>query len=352
MTPDFYKHIIRVLILCPLVFCMTSIISCTNKELNTRKNETLTYPNYFPKPKIPTRNPQTKAGVLLGKRLFFDKTLSASKQVSCASCHKPELSFSDGKALSSLGVSGNILKRNTPALINLAWMNELFWDGGVHNLESLPFAALTSPDEMGADLFMVSKNLNQDKTYKKMFFEAFAIDSISSAYISRALAQYQRTLIYNNSKYDAYLKGKRELSMNEIKGLEVFEDKCASCHIPPLFTDNSFHNIGLDTIFPQRDLNVLKGRARITQDSLDLGKFKTPSLRNLKFTVPYMHDGRFATLGDALNHYQKGIAPSLTLDSVLLDFSIDHAEKKFLIAFLNTLNDEDLISEASSLEKN
>lgn len=321
-----------------------ALLSCTTNEKDTRNYIELEYPNYFPSPNLIKRNPLTEEGVALGKKLFFDTSLSSNNKVSCATCHKPELAFSDGQALSSFGVSEKKLMRNSPALINLAWMNGLFWDGGVHNLESLPFAALTNSDEMDSDLFKVSENLNKTVAYKKLFKKAFNIDSISSAYIARALAQYQRTLIFSSSKYDKYVAGKTTLSPDEQKGFEIFKTKCAICHTPPLFTDNDYHNNGLDSVFPSGNLNILKGRYRITQDSADLGKYKTPTLRNLTYTSPYMHDGRFATLEAVLDHYQTGLLNSASLDSAFINFSLSDLEKKLILDFLKILNDGSLVS--------
>lgn len=331
-----------------LTISLVLVLSCTNNEQDTRKYIELDYPVNFPKPSLPARNPLTATGIALGERLFFDTSLSINNSISCATCHNPQLSFSDGIAINTDGASGNKLKRNTPALINLAWMQGLFWDGGVHNLESLPFAALTNPDEMGSDLFKVSQKLNKNKSYKDLFKKAFDIDSISSAYIARALAQYQRTIIYSNSKYDDFIIGEIDLSKNEKLGMRIYQENCAFCHSPPLFTDNGYHNNGLDSIYLSGDLDIMKGRFRITQDSLDLGKFKTPSLRNLKFTAPYMHDGRFATLEEVLNHYQSGIKASTKLDTSLDSISLSNEEKILLLEFLNTLNDKSLLTKNSN----
>ncbi|MEQ6118878.1 cytochrome c peroxidase [Reichenbachiella sp. MALMAid0571] len=301
----------------------------------------LNYPSFFPKPKdFPVRNPLTVEGVELGRMLFYDPALSASGKISCATCHLQQLSFSDGQKLSSSGISGNMLKRNSPALINLAWMDNLFWDGGVKNLESLPFAALTSSDEMGGDLKEIVKYLNENAKYKKRFQKTFGINQVSSAYIARALAQFQRTLVSANSKYDQVQRGENQFLEDELKGQKIFIQKCSSCHIPPLFTDNLFHNNGIDDDFPIANEDVRAGRYRITLDSMDLGKFKTPTLRNLKYTAPYMHDGRFESLRNVINHYQNGMKESKTLSNTLIDFHLEDQEANLILVFLATLNDE------------
>lgn len=301
----------------------------------------LTYPKHFPKPQdAPARNPLTVEGVELGKMLFYDPALSASGKISCATCHLQHLSFSDGHKLGSSGISGNTLKRNSPALINLTWMEHLFWDGGVKNLESLPFAALTCTDEMGGDLKEMVKYLNENIKYKKRFQKAFGINQVSSAYIARALAQFQRTLISANSKYDKVQNGESQFSEEELKGQKIFNQKCRSCHTPPLFTDNLFHNNGLDATFSTANEDVKAGRYRITLDSADVGKFKTPALRNLQYTAPYMHDGRFESLKDVLDHYQNGIKKSKTLSIDLIEFGLEDQEVNLILVFLATLNDD------------
>ena len=242
--------------------------------------------------------------------------------------------------LGSSGISGDTLKRNSPALINLSWMEHLFWDGGVKNLESLPFAALTSSDEMGGDLKEIVKYLNENTKYKKRFQKAYGINQVSSAYIARALAQFQRTLISANSKYDKVQNGQSQFSEEELKGQKIFIQKCRSCHTPPLFTDNLFHNNGLDATFPTANEDVRAGRYRITLDSADLGKFKTPTLRNLQYTAPYMHDGRFESLKDVLNHYQNGIKKSKTLSINLIEFGLVDQEVNLILVFLATINDD------------
>jgi cytochrome c peroxidase len=335
MSPSYFKlvNISLVLLVC---------LACSTKNRPTVVE--LGIPDHFPRPiDFPKRNPLTNQGIDLGEKLFFDTNLSSNGKVSCASCHIPKLSFSDGKKLSSAGASHELLKRNSPALINLAWMNSFFWDGGVKNLESLPFASLTNPDEMGANLNDIVGYLNQSDDYTKEFKNAFEIDTISSAYVVRALAQFQRTLISANSKYDQVQKGQVSFSQEELAGEKIFTQKCSSCHVPPLFTDNVFHNNGLNSYFPRANEDVRAGRYRITLDSVDLGKFKTPTLRNLKVTSPYMHDGRFSTLQEVLIHYQKGVKNSSTVDQGLLSSILEERDIKLLLTFLFTLNDNDFV---------
>lgn len=195
-----------------------------------------------------------------------------------------------------------------------------------------------SPDEMGVDLMQLCQKLNQDKNYHQSFQKAFATDSITSAHISRALAQYLRSIISADSKYDSVRLGLAHFSTPELEGEKVFEKNCASCHTPPLFTDNQFHHNGLVQIYFTDHLALSTGRFRITRDSSDLGKYKTPSLRNLKYTAPYMHDGRFSSLPEVLHHYQAIDASNQNTDSLVRLIEYSDAEKLVLLDFLETLN--------------
>lgn len=297
-------------------------------------------------------NPLTADGIALGKKLFFDKRLSGNNQVSCATCHEQSLAFSDGFALTQQGISGNALERNSPALMNLAWANNgLFWDGGSTNLESQAFAPLAHADEMHQNLEELLQELNADTHYPKMFEKAFG-KAINQADIVKAIAQFERTLISGNSKYDKYVRGESGgvLDENELKGLQLAEQLCFSCHATPLFTDNLYHNNGIDADFnDDTELMLKRGRARITNNSEDLGKFRTPTLRNIEKTGPYMHDGRFSTLQDVMDHYSNGVLDSPTLDSLLkknekLGLTISETEKKQLISFLKTLTDYEYLN--------
>jgi cytochrome c peroxidase len=305
--------------------------------------ETTYFPNDFPT-LAENQTALNKEIIDLGKQLFFDQNLSVNGAVSCASCHFPEMSFTDGKALSSNGVSGNQLERHSPALVNLAYMdNGLFWDGGAKNLESLVFAPLTHPDEMGADLEDVNNYL-ANGYYESAIKSVFKVDEVKVQYAAKAIAQYLKTLTSDQSKYDSMRRGLVNFDNVEQKGYELFKANCNSCHTEPLLTDNSFHNNGLDASFDTADESLHSGRYRITHQAEDIGKFKTPTLRNVAITAPYMHDGRFTTLDQVLNHYQNGINNSATLDPLLINdnspgIAFTNDEKASLIAFLQTLTD-------------
>ncbi len=299
----------------------------------------------------PSHNPLTAEGIALGRMLFYDTGLSANGQVSCASCHQQDKAFSDGQALTQLGVSGKALLRHAPSLANLAWMEGLFWDGGVKNLESVSFGPLTHPDEMGQDLNKLLLYLKQHPVYPAQFRSAFNTDSITTPLVFRALAQFQRTLISADSRYDRYMRQESggELTSLELKGMALFRANCGSCHATDFFTDNQYHNNGLGSSFSEEHEQLAFGRGRITHASQDIGKYKTPTLRNITLTAPYMHDGRFNTLQEVLAHYTSGVKPSPSLATQLqqgekLGIALTQEEQQKIIAFMHTLTDEHFTS--------
>ncbi len=333
-----------------------AFLSYSCNDLNDNYQEAVrlvTVPDNFPAFIDSKTNPLTHDGIALGRKLFFDKRLSGNNQVSCAACHQQNLAFSDGSALTTKGISGKALERNSPALINLAWANNgLFWDGGSTNLESQAFAPLAHEDEMHQNLEELILELNADANYPRLFNNAFK-RPINQADIVKAIAQFERTLISGNSRYDKYIRRESGGNLNdeELKGLQLAEKFCFSCHSTPLLTDNLYHNNGIDNDYTDdTELMMKKGRFRITNDIQDLGKFKTPTLRNIEKTAPYMHDGRFSTLKEVVEHYSNGILTSPTLDSNLnrngkLGFSFSETEKQQLIAFLKVLTDTQYLTD-------
>lgn len=310
-------------------------------------DQLMAIPSHLPLPPVVSFNPANKKAIILGRKLFFDVTLSANNRISCASCHLPSKAFTDGVALSNIGVSGNILHRNSMPLFNLAWATSgLFWDGGATNLESLSIGPLTHPDEMAENILTLPDELAQNPDYRTLFAEAYPEEggAITIQKVLKALAQYMRVLVSANAKYDLAVRNPTAKILNdlEIKGLKIFDQKCNSCHdrSQHLFKDNNFHNNGLDDTFSTDHELAAMGRFRITGKTEDIGKFKTPSLRNLSYTAPYMHDGRFATLQEVLNHYSSGIKEYPTLAPQLRNFTLSEDEKQALLAFLKTLDDE------------
>lgn len=342
------------LLLANLMFsCQKETIETVDPEDNTPY--VMEVPANFPKPAAMQDNPLTKAGVELGRRLFYEPLLSSTMTVSCASCHHQDRAFSDGLILSNLGISGKALDRHSPALFNLAWANNgLFWDGGSKNLESQAFGPLTHEDEMGIYFPEMVDRLMAKPLYVGLFKEAFG-ENPTAAGVVRALAQFQRTIISANSKYDRYKRkeGQVSFSEDELLGMQLVQSKCGGCHSTDLFTDNNYHNNGIDTDFSDDSKDwVYKGRYRISYDIKDLGAYKTPSLRNVMVSAPYMHDGRFATIDEVLKHYQSGIKNTIYTDRLLFQangnpgIALSDREVKAIKAFLISLTDEKLLSEA------
>ena len=301
-------------------------------------------------PIIPADNPLTQEGVALGKKLFFDTILSGDETQSCASCHDPKKSFTDQQRLSN-GVNDNLGTRNAMPLFNLAWnFDERFaWDGKEFSLEKQALEPVSNPIEMHGNWENITKKLQNNLEYKDLFLRAFGTSIIDSTLITKAIAQFERTLISGNSKFDKYLRGEINLTPEEQNGFDVFMDEskgdCFHCHGSdnnPIWSDNKFHNNGLDNVF------VDLGLGKITGDPKDNGKFKSPSIRNLAFTAPYMHDGRFATLEEVINHYSEGLKRSPTIDPLMKKVDeggvhLSTQDKSNLKAFLQTLSDYNFI---------
>jgi cytochrome c peroxidase len=297
-------------------------------------------------PIVPVDNPQTVEGVALGKKLFFDPILSANNTQSCSDCHSPKNAFTDATQFSD-GINGSLGNRNSMPLFNLAWNygERFFWDGAAVSLEDQVFEPVTNPDEMANTWNNVVSSLQQDAEYPPLFLEAFGTTTIDSIKVAKAIAQFERTLISGNSKFDRHLSGETTLSEQELNGLNVFmaetKGDCFHCHgnpNNPLWTDNIFHNNGLDGFFDDLGLGALTG------DPADNGKFKTPSLRNLVFTAPYMHDGRFNTLDEVIEHYSEGLQNSSTIDPLMKKVALggvqlSEEDKADLKAFLLSLSD-------------
>ncbi|MEQ8581409.1 MAG: cytochrome c peroxidase [Marinoscillum sp.] len=304
-------------------------------------------PAHFPEPTYTfENNPVTREGFELGRRLFFDPILSRDKSVSCNNCHQQSRAFADMPLHPvSIGIDNQAGFRNAPMLANLAFMKAFFWDGGVSHLDFVPINAIESEVEMDESLANVVSKLNQDERYPELFKEAFGVDKITSPYLLHALSQFTLLMVSANSKYDQYILGQGTLSGEELEGMQLFDQKCATCHSGELFTDFSYRNNGLSSTFT--DL----GRGAITEDEADYGKFRVPSLRNAEITAPYMHNARFSTLEQVMDHYDQGMVSSPTLDPVFKEndqvkgISLTEAEKAKLISFIKTLTDRDLISD-------
>ena len=298
-------------------------------------------PDYFPKPVYDfQQNPLDSSKVALGRALFYDPILSANNTISCASCHSPFNAFAHTDHDLSHGIFDSIGNRNAPTLFNLAWQKTFMWDGAINHLDMQALAPISHSSEMGSNINEVIKKLNESKAYKKLFLNAFQDSTISTSKILKALSQFQLTLVSANAKYDRVKMGKEVFTEQEKNGYQLFEKNCASCHSEPLFSNYNFENNGLPIDPTLNDL----GRYVITENENDKVKFKVPSLRNLSFTYPYMHDGRFMTLQEVINHYTSGIEHSETLSSQFNEsIELSSNEKVDLISFLLTLNDKDFV---------
>lgn len=301
-------------------------------------------------PIIPFNNPQTVEGVALGRKLFFDPILSADNSQACADCHSPENAFTDSNQFSE-GIDGLIGTRNSMPLFNLAWNYDesFFWDGRSFSLEKQAIEPVKNPVEMHNNWVAVALVLQNHNEYPALFEKAFGTTTIDSIHVTKAIAQFERTLISANSRFDKHLLGLLTLTSQELNGFNIFMDEtkgdCFHCHgnaNNPLWTDNLFHNNGLDTIIT--DL----GLGKLTGNPADNGKFKSPSLRNLQFTAPYMHDGRFATLDEVIIHYSEGLQNSSTIDPLMKAINnggvqLTDIEKNDLKSFLLSLSDSEFI---------
>jgi len=294
------------------------------------------------------KNPPNAAAFALGKQLFYDARLSSDQTVSCGSCHRAQAAFTQVGARISPGVGGRLGQRNAPALQNLRWRQGFMADGGALSLELQALAPLTDPTEMHLPLDQALARLNADAEYRARFAAVYGAGPITTAQFLRALAQFTAALTSSNSRYDHYVRHEAggALTAQEGSGLATFKAKCAGCHATDLFTDESYRNNGLDRTFP-----CDSGRVRITFKAGDVGRFKVPSLRNIAQTAPYMHDGRFQTLGQVLAHYDHGVVPSPTLDSLLrqpggrLGIALSAQEQANLLAFLHTLTDQQFLTD-------
>lgn len=299
------------------------------------------YPKHFPSIEYNTANNTPSAEkVKLGRALFYDPILSKDKTISCASCHSPYNAFAHTDHDLSHGINDQIGTRNAPALFNLAWQKSFMWDGAINHLDMQALFPITHPKEMGETIEKVLDKLRNSNIYPKLFLNAFKDSIIETEKLLKALSLFQLTLISSNSKYDKVQKGLEQFSVQEKKGHALFLKNCNSCHTEPLFSNYNFANNGLPIDSTLNDY----GRWGITHQSKDSLLFKTPSLRNLSFTSPYMHDGRFKTLNQVLNHYIKGIKKSETLSKDLKsNILLTSNERADIIAFLLTLNDKDFI---------
>jgi cytochrome c peroxidase len=290
------------------------------------------------------RNQLTKEKILLGRVLFYDPILSNDSTISCNSCHSPFNAFTHVDHALSHGIHDSIGTRNAPALMNLAWQNTFMWDGAINNLDMQSLAPISHPAEMASHINDVVKKLNRSKLYKKLFDDAYQDSIATGEKTLKAIAQFMLTIVSANSKYDKVMNKNAEFTVQEQNGYQIFKKNCASCHTEPLFTNGTFANNGIGTDTVLNDI----GRMKVTQRKEDAYKFKVPTLRNIEFSYPYMHDGRFKKLGEVLNHYSNGIKQSETLSGKLKSgITLSANEKVDLMAFLLTLSDKQFLFDSN-----
>jgi cytochrome c peroxidase len=295
---------------------------------------------------VPADNPLTEETIALGRRLYYDPALSLDNTISCASCHAPQFSFSDNRPFSK-GVGGKSGTRHAPTVINSAYNNLQFWDGRAASLEEQAKGPMENPIEMAHTLDGVVKRVQADPTYRELFLKAWGTDLIDIDLIAKSIASFERTVIAGNSPFDRFYYGhdSKAMPLEAQRGMKIFispkKGNCAVCHSlskdSSLFTDNKFHNLGIgaDT---RGNLND-EGRYKITKNETDLGAFKTPTLRNLTNRGPYMHDGSFPTVKDALGHYVGGGNWNSHLDKEIHSLDIlTFDERDELLQFLDALN--------------
>ena len=334
----------------------------------------LQLPGNFPPMSMPPDNPMTVEGVQLGRFLFYDGRLSGDNGMSCASCHSPSLAFTDGKAVSK-GIDSIQGTRSTMPLINLGYSHFFFWDGRAATLEKQILEPVKNVIEMHETWPSAMSKLQADAAYPTLFDRAFGTDQVDSTLVAKAIAQFIRTMVSGNSPFDKWRRFEGLIPPDAVAGYDLFTKEggalnqsipvagstpvigqggadCFHCHTEAagLFTDEQFHNNGLDTVFND------PGRADVTNDPADMAKFKTPTLRNIMVTAPYMHDGRFANIDEVLDHYNSGGHASPTVDPFMKFTSPDLTlgltpEKRVQVkAFLESLTDEEFLNNQAFMD--
>jgi cytochrome c peroxidase len=331
------------LVIIGLAFLSLSFVVANENDLFNR-------PSYFPKPNYNFKNnPLDSNIILLGRILFYEPNLSADQRISCASCHSPYNAFAHTDHDLSHGIFDSIGTRNAPALFNLAWQEKFMWDGAINHLDMQALAPISHAKEMGSSLDTIVKKLNESQSYKSFFHKAFRDSLATGAKVLKALSQFQLTLVSANAKYDKVTRGEDTFTIQEKNGYRLFKNNCSSCHQEPLFSTYAFENNGLPIDPTLNDY----GRMHITNNLNDSLKFKVPSLRNLSFTYPYMHDGRFTNLREVIHHYTNGIKKINSLSHKLKEpIQLTANEKVDLIAFLLTLNDKEFVFDKKHQFKN
>lgn len=335
---------INIIVFCVLLFFSCSVDPKINPALPTDNIKEIV-PEGWPSPVYTFQsNPLSENKFALGRALFYEEMLSKDNSISCGSCHQAFVAFAHAEHRFSHGIYDSLGKRNAPALFNMNWNTSFMWDGGILHIENQPLGPIANPIEMDEDINNVIAKLAASNKYKQLFRLAYGDEQVTSERILKAIAQFQGMLYSYNSKFDYFKRGENgvQLSSSEQNGYTLFQQKCNSCHAEPLFTNFEYKNNGLSIDPSIQD----SGRAHITGLASDKYKFKTPSLRNINLSAPYMHDGRFNTLDQVLEHYSTGITNTGTLDPTLSSgIPLTAQEKEDIKAFLNTLTDYKFIND-------
>lgn len=330
---------------------LAGICACSKEVIDTFKG--FEKPANFPDPVYHfTNNEITKAKFELGRKLFYEPRFSRDNTISCGTCHIQSAGFTHHGHDVSHGIDDRLGKRNSPPIMNMAWRKDFFWDGGVFDMDFQPIVPITNPVEMDETVDNVIVKLQAHPDYPKLFNKAFGSPDIDTERIMKALSQFMAMVISSNSKYDKVMRKEGEtFTAEETKGYQLFQQHCGTCHKEPLFTDESFRNNGIGIGY-----NNDQGRYEITLNEKDMYTFKVPSLRNLAYTSPYMHDGRFITLEAVLEQYAENVRETPNLDPLLkhngtLGLPLNAEERQNILAFLKTLNDASFVTDKRFAEQ-
>jgi cytochrome c peroxidase len=329
-----------------IILFLAGIYACRKEFAETIAFAGFQKPSNFPEPVYHfNTNMVTKDGFELGRKLFYETMLSANNTISCGSCHIQTSAFTHHGHTVSHGIFDRLGTRNSPPIFNLAWNTSFMWDGGIADLDLQPVAPITNHLEMDETMANVLSKLRSSSQYPALFKKAYGTDEINTTTFLKALSQFIVMCVSSNSKYDSVMRneGNKKFTAEEQEGQALVKQKCGGCHKEPLFTDNSFRNNGISISMVNDE-----GRYLITQNDTDKYKFKVPSLRNLAYTAPYMHDGRLLTLDAVLDHYTLQVQNTPNLDTLLKQnstpgISLTAGERNRIILFLNTLNDKSFL---------
>lgn len=329
-----------------LLMLVVFLLACSEEKRTLHDHEVkYRYPGWWPDMVVPSDNQPTQLRLELGRRLFFSKDLSADRDVSCGTCHVASAAFTDGKTVST-GAHGKSGKRNAPSLANLGWHPYYMMEGGVPHLELQAMAPMTDSLEMNGSIMAIVHRLEENKLIQELSQAAYG-RPFDVYVLTRALACYERSFISTDSRFDrTYYEHNDQMSEDEKKGMDLFfseKTNCSSCHALPNFTDYGFYNIGLYTEYAD------PGKKRENYKSEDEGKFKTPSLRNVELTAPYMHNGSVNTLEEAIDHFNRGGKGHVNQDPRIRPLNLTEQEKKQLVLFMKTLTDWNFVQNSAFL---